>query len=249
MKRVFLLCVALASLAFGQNPASEAQRISIEFTVVGWGQEITDLAYRQGGTLKKLEVIPLFKKSKTFRYTGPSTIKFYRQTGTATEPRQDPAEDSAVATVAIPAELKRVMILLSPQAEGYQALVVPDDLNSIPTGQALIMNLATVRLALRANKTTGFALAPGESKLVRPGTKSLLQMEVAYQKGDGWKKSDNFFLPLPSTYQTTILFLHSDSDYFKNVDGAIQNPIQMVVLRERPEDQKRDTKVASDSIR
>ena len=127
------------------------------------------------------------------------------------------------------------MILLSPQGDHYQAMVVPDDLDTVPGGQALVMNLCKTHLAIRTNKKDLFNLAPGESKLVSPGSKALLllQMEVGIQEPDfGWKKSDNCFLPLPAAYQTMIFFLTSDSGYFKDIDGRTLKPTQMVVLRE-----------------
>lgn len=231
-----LLLLAGLSIAFGQEPTPPSDIVNIKFTLVGWGKQITDLEYRQAGSLKRIGTIPLFTRSKSFDYSGPDTLQFYRQP--ATGETKTPEKDRIVATAAIPHGLKRAMVLLSPQGDRYQAMVVPDDIDTVPGGQALVMNLCDTSIAIRTNKTDVFALAPGERKLVSPGSKALLllQMEVGVQQKDSsWKKSDNCFLPLPPAYQTIIFFLKSDADYFKDVDGRVLKPTQMIVLREAVE--------------
>lgn len=228
---LFLACIAIC---FGQTPPATPapEHVDIKFTLVGWGQEITGLDYRTSGSLKKTGAIPLFTRSKPFEYSGPATLQFYREPAAGEKPL--PEKDRVVATANIPPGLKRAMILMTPQDDRYQVLVVPDDLDSVPGGQALVMNLCDTSIAIRTNKTDVFTLSPRAGKLVSPGTKSvlLLQMEVGVQEGSAWKKSDNCFLPLPPAYQTVVFFLKSDSDYFKDVDGRVIKPTQMVVLRE-----------------
>jgi hypothetical protein len=221
-------------LSFGQTPAVSPapEHVDIKFTLVGWGQEIANLEYRTSGSIKKTGVIPLFTRSKKFEYSGPAALEFYREP--ADGEKKTTEKNRVVATATIPSGLKRAMILMAPQGDRYQAMVVPDDLDSVPGGQALVMNLCDTPIAIRTNKTDVFTLAPGAGKLVSPGTKSLLllQMEVGVQENSVWKKSDNCFLPLPPAYQTVVFFLKSDSDYFKDVDGRVIKPTQMVVLRE-----------------
>ena len=232
-----LLFLAGLSLAFGQTPPATPapEHVNIKFTLVGWGQEITGLEYRSSGSLKKTGAIPLFTRSKPIEYSGPAALQFFREP--AADEKSSQEKDRVVATASIPTGLKRAMILMTPQNDRYQTLVVPDDLDSVPGGQALVMNLCDTSIAIRTNKTDVFTLAPRASKLVRPGTKSLLllQMEVGVQENSVWKKSDNCFLPLPPAYQTVIFFLKSDSDYFKDVDGRVIKPTQMVVMREQIE--------------
>lgn len=227
-----LLFLIGISIAFGQTPTATPAHVDIKFTLVGWGSQITDLEYRNSGSFKKLGEIPLFKRSESYEYSGSSSLEFYREP--VPGEKKVPDKDRVVATAAIPAGLKRVMILLAPQGDHYGALVVPDDLDSVPPGQALIMNLCDSNIAIRTNKTETFPLSPGSSKLVGPGKKSLLllQMEVGVQQDSVWKKSDSCFLPLPTGYQTMIFFLKSDSDYFKDMDGRVLKPTQMIVFRE-----------------
>lgn len=235
MKSLILLFLAVFSFAVSQTQGATPAppQVNIKLTFVGWGQEIDGLKYRQSGSLKDIGVIPLFTRSKAFDYSGPAVIEFYKE-GLKIGTKKPSDKDAVVATATIPAGLKRVMILLSAQGDRYQALVVPDDLDSVPAGQALVMNLCDTPIAIRTNKSETFSLAPGGGKLVRPGTKSalLLQMEVGVQLNSVWTKTDNCFLPLPSGYQTVVFFLRSDSAYFKDVDGRLLKPMQMIVLRE-----------------
>lgn len=228
MKTLLLsaLLLLLPALVRGQSPSS-GQQVDITFSVVGWGQAIPGLQYRQGGGLKTVDA-PLFKRSAPVPYRGPATLEFHLPVAAGKDP-------PPIATAALSPDMKRALVLLAPTgAAGYQALVVPDDLDAIPGGQALLMNLSAADLAIRTNKSDLFPLAPGESRLVRPDQKSmlLLQMEIGVRQAGGWRKTDSSFLPLPATHQTIVFFLSNDSDYFKDVDGRLLKPVQTVVLRE-----------------
>jgi hypothetical protein len=226
MKKLLLLALLTVSQAFAQSPS-----VSINFTVIGWGQAITGLKYKNGAKFTDFGTIPLFEKSRRFKYTGPSQLQIFNAT-----PAQDKSgKETPVAVAQIPAGMTRAMILIAPQGPNYQCIVIPDDMATIPAGQAMVMNLSPQPLGIRGNTDAPFLLKQRESKLLRPGKQELLQLDVNQQEGTEWKKIRNFFLPLPSTCQTMIFFLKSDSDYFKNIDGRVSKPIQTVVLRNDPQ--------------
>jgi len=230
MKKLLPLIFLLAAPLHAASPAA-GPSISVNYTVVGWGQEISGLKVRMGTGFQELGVIPLFDKGREFKYVGSNKMELFSQTPKLSHVAGKPPVELPVATVEIPSGMPRVMILLAPKGDGYQAIVVPDDLASVPAGQALVMNLCQQPLGIKANQEAPFKLGLRQSKLLRPGDRALMHLDVYSQAGEAWDKVNNFFLPLPPTYQTIVFFFKSDSDYFKNVDNKITDSVQMIVLR------------------
>lgn len=210
--------------------AQEEKGVSVAFSLVGWGKAIDSIKYGNGGKLEEINDVPLFQKSKPQKYKGTPNISFFLPT-----PEVDAEGKPIPAAVAsIPANAKRVLILLVPEGDTrYRAIVIADDIGAIPGGKALLINLCGKPLAVRTNKTDSFLLEDTKTKLVSPTKGSLtLQMELGVKKLDEWFKVESNFLPLPDNYQTLVFFLQSQSEYFSNIDGNITKPIQIVVLRE-----------------
>lgn len=249
MKRLVLfLCLACLGHLSAQDTPRSDEHVNLKFTVVGWGDAFENLAYRQNGTLKKLGHVPIFARSDVFEYSGPVVFELYKTpsaAASASDPSSRPSEPQAssltasqdkkklpVATVLLPTNAKRVMILVSAQNDRYQMMVVPDELDEVPSGQAKLINLSPSTVAIQTNKKDSFTLGVQQNRLVSPNPDGLMQMQIAFKAGSEWKKADNTFLRLPKDYRTVVFFLKSNSAYFKDVDGKTTSLIETVVMRE-----------------
>ncbi|MBW8782977.1 MAG: hypothetical protein JF599_13980 [Verrucomicrobia bacterium] len=218
---------------------------------MSWGDSISDLYYKSGGTLKKI-VAPAFEPSASIQYTGPAELVFYtRQVPTSAAASDSSAESSAeVSTrskpgkareteagrVLLPTDETRVTILLAPTPPGhYQGFVIPGDPTKFPFGQARLINLYNQPLAIKFNRSGAVLLKPNESKVVAPGADSSLVIEVAAYKDDKWKRLlDNIFT-LHEDEQAVVILSSGDYKFFRTGDGDVESEVHVTVLRQRKE--------------
>lgn len=232
MKPRFLLCLLLSSLACGlsraQTPAADEQPVTVEFTLVGWAGEITNLAYRQDGGLVPVTV-PAYLRSKVYKYAGPARMGFYLK-----DAPQDPKQgETPVATVRFEPGVHRYTVLLAGQSGVYLAQAVADDPDKFPIGQARLFNLCPTRMAIRCNQASTLVLAPKQYVLVKPEPNHVLVTQAAYETDGGWRKASDDFVPIRPDEQTSIFFLLSEDQRFRSVDG-VARAVQMVILRGKP---------------
>ncbi len=248
LPRFFLLCLFLvATLRGAEEPPKPS--VNLTFSVVSWGDPISDLYYKSGGTLKKI-VAPAFEPSASIQYTGPAELVFYtRQVPTsdaASESSDEsPAEvitkpgkawETEVGHVLLPTDETRVTILLAPTTPGhYQGFVIPGDPTKFPFGQAKLINLHNQPLAIKFNRSGAVLLKPNESQVVAPGGDSSLVIEVAAYKRDKWKRLlDNIFT-LHEDEQAVVILSSGDYKFFRTGDGDQESEVHVTVLRQRKE--------------
>ncbi|HEY9248428.1 MAG TPA: hypothetical protein VIO38_04825 [Rariglobus sp.] len=217
-------------------PAAEPSvpRVSVSFTVVGWGEETRDVAYYQNGKPTKL-LIPEVGRSKPYTYAGPQTMSLVRMPAASPDAATATAKDAPppvpLATVTFDPAVKRNTVLLLKTGSRVEAFLFSDDEAGFPFGQAMLVNLTPTRLAIRCNAKDIVTLAPRERRLAPGGRAELeLDAEVAQERAGQWKRVGRSFLPILPDDQTLVLFLPGEGR-----DGRIR----YVILRQKkPKDEK-----------
>ncbi|HSH94199.1 MAG TPA: hypothetical protein VK968_08645 [Roseimicrobium sp.] len=256
--RLLLLCLSLvATLRGAEEPPKPP--VSLTFSVVSWGNAISDLYYKSGGTHKKI-VAPAFAPSASMQYTGPAELVFYsRQAPTSesngsefpaavsTKPKPEKPREIEACRVLLPADETRATILLAPIDPGhYQGFVIPGDPTKFPFGQAKLVNLYNQPLAIKFNRSGAVLLKPNESTVVAPNADSSLLIEVAAYKGDKWKRLlDNIFT-LREDEQALVILSSGDYKFFRNDMGEVAGEVQVTVLRQRKEKPASDKQGTAD---
>jgi len=242
----FLLTVCLAFLVLRvQAAAPEDQNdstiVSVEFTLFGWAGEIQNLAYKQGGRLNRMN-IPGYTRSQVYTYTGPARMALYPVR------ESTKADDPEVGSVTFATGVKRFTVLIAPQGNGYLAKAAADDEEHFPFGRARFFNLCPVRVLVRCNQKNGLVLQPGQMEIVSPRADNILVTETAFDRNGTWQRANDDFVAVPPDAQTSVFFLQSDDNHFKSIDGFSRS-LQMVILREKPEDRKKTSEPTLASMR
>lgn len=207
-----------------------ANSVSVDFSVVGWGGEIKNLAYLNKNRLIRLGVAE-FVPSTYYSYAGPAKMDLYRMDDAAVA-SVDALKDRRVGSVTFDPELKKATVLLSKMGDGYAAIVIPADTEKFPVGQARLQNLSSKSVSILCNKRTLVTIGPGEVQWVKPDDKSILDADMAYQESDRWVRFERSYFPVLKTQQTAIFFLKSDSNFFKTANGAsVGGGVQVLTLR------------------
>ena len=229
----------LAQFAQAQSSGEQASSpvVSVEFTVVGWAGEISNLAYPQGGHLQELK-IPAYARSKVYKYTGPAQMGLYLVKAPGVK-----GETSKVATVAFTDGAKRVTVLIAGENGQYQVQAASDDEDHFPMGHARVMNLCPVRVLVRCNQADTLLLQSNQVSMISPRADHLLVAETAFEKDGEWKRANDDFIPVPADAQTSVFFVLSVADHFKSSDG-VTRALQMVILREKPVDRQKVRELA-----
>jgi len=245
--RLLLLCLSLvATLRAVEEPQKPS--VSLTFSVVSWGEAISDLYYKSGGTLKKIAA-PAFEPSASIQYTGPAELVFYtRQLPTSdaaldssessaavsTKPKPGKARETEAGRVLLPTDETHATILLAPTNPGrYQGFVIPGDPTKFPFGQAKLINIHNQPLAIKFNRSGAVLLKPNESKVVAPGADSSLVIEVAAYKNEKWKRLlDNIFT-LHENEQAMVIFSSGDYKFFRTLTGNVESEVHVTVLRQK----------------
>ncbi|BCU75735.1 hypothetical protein [Luteolibacter sp. LG18] len=236
----------LASRASAQN-----NTVSLKIDLVAWGNDIPGLSIKAGS--KNDEVTALaFQYSKDIAYSGSNVLEIYQRAGVQTVPADSkeavikdaiPPELLAlrkekpdlVALAQLPADSKRVTILLAPaQDHTFRAVVIDDDPSKLPPGKLRIHNYSPVPVALRCNGAPPKELKGRESMVTAPNNHQVIY-ELAYQDQGQWKMQENNILRVGDDEQAQMIILKSDSGYFTGTNGTRSGFLQAVVLRRQKE--------------
>ncbi|MGC4014877.1 MAG: hypothetical protein QM755_10240 [Luteolibacter sp.] len=246
-----LCCLLLSVPAFAQAPSG----VSLKIDLVSWSEDIPGLSVKEEN--KGTEVTALaFRYSDPVTYAGPAMLELYQKpdAGKATAPstpspstpqtkgaERDPVlteilkrrkdKPDLVALAPLPADSKRVTILLAPAPEHtYRAIVIDDDPSKLPMGKLRIHNYSSLPIAMRCNGAEGKELKIRESFVVEPKN-SQVKYELAYQEDGEWKMQENNVLLVRDTEQVQLFVLKTDSGFFKNSAGGSSGFLQTVILR------------------
>ena len=142
-------------------------------------------------------------------------------------------EPSLVALVPLPANSRRVTILLAPADVGtYSAYVIDDDPSKLPTGKLRVHNLSPHPIAMQFNGGQRKEMKPRETFLVNaPEGHTIYQL--AYRSSDEWKVQENNIIPVRPDEQTQLIVLKSTNQFFLSSDGASGGYLQMCTLRRK----------------
>lgn len=254
MKRICIFILAMAIIA---QSACLAQ-VSITFTVIGWGADSHDLGYRNGDKEMPLR-IQNFRRSEPYKYTGPATMSLFRYTGAATpsdkssrkavavegglpgEMEYLPEEYSApagplgvepVGKVTLPGDSRQVVLLVARKGEKAIIYALPDDLTRSPAGKVRFVNLTETSVGVKSGKENNSVIAPQKDIILSPNARdTTLVARISYQNGDAWPLLKDAMFAAPADVQTTVIFLRSDDDSFRSMDGQVLGPIQMYIMR------------------
>jgi len=100
---------------------------------------------------------------------------------------------SMAASVKLPADLKRAMVVVVPAAEGakpaYRMLIIDDSENAFPGGESRVLPLISVETAIQAGEHR-LPVHPGKITRVPPVKKvdefNMAQTNFYYQQGGSW---------------------------------------------------------------
>ena len=100
---------------------------------------------------------------------------------------------SVAASVKLPADLKRAMIVVVPAAEGakpaYRMLIIDDSESAFPSGESRVLPLISVETAIQAGEHR-LPVHPGKITKVPPVKKvdefNMAQTNFYYQQGGSW---------------------------------------------------------------
>jgi hypothetical protein len=136
-----------------------------------------------------------------------------------------------VALVNLPANSRRVTVLLAPGPAGtFLTQVIDDDPSRLPAGRVRIHNFSPHLIALRSPAQQPKQLKNRESYVAVPQDGSLIY-ELAYQLNGEWEIQENNLITVPPTDQVQMVILQSDAEFFTSTSGSRGGFLQTVILR------------------
>jgi len=136
-----------------------------------------------------------------------------------------------VALVNLPANSRRVTVLLAPGPSGtFLTQVIDDDPSRLPAGRVRIHNFSPHLIALRSPAQQPKQLKNRESYVAVPQDGTLIY-ELAYQLDGEWEIQENNLVTVPPTDQVQMVILQSDADFFTSTSGSRGGFLQTVILR------------------
>lgn len=135
------------------------------------------------------------------------------------------------ALISLPANSKRVTILLSPGPKGsLLARLFDDDPSRHPAGKVRVHNLSPNRIAMRLASGKPAELEPGKSVL-SPATGETFVYELAYQNEGEWTMQENNLFSVRPQEQVHFIVLRSNASFFTSSDGSRAGFLQTAILR------------------
>lgn len=136
-----------------------------------------------------------------------------------------------VALVNLPANSRRVTVLLAPGPAGtFLTQVIDDDPSRLPAGRVRIHNFSPHLIALRSPAQQPKQLKNRESYVAVPQDGTLIY-ELAYQLDGEWEIQENNLVTVPPTDQVQMVILQSDAEFFTSTSGSRGGFLQTVILR------------------
>ncbi|MFA6962694.1 MAG: hypothetical protein WC205_18205 [Opitutaceae bacterium] len=210
MKKLLpLLWLTLATTVVGES-------VNVTFTSVSCGDPVQGVFYVSGGHDEPL-IAPAFARSPKQVYRGERRWVFFRLEKFPGEPVSRRVE---VATVIVPDEAGRFLLLWSPAATGkYHVVALSEEEEVFPLGQARIYNATPYRVAVKGPSAV-LELAPGETRLMG-GDGRRLPMQVAYAQAGAWKLAGNNVFALNAHTRRTVLIAGGGNQSFRwTFDGG-----------------------------
>ena len=225
------LLACLPLLAFSAESASEAESVSIRFSVVGWADEIEGLFYKDDGELKELAFRPFQRSSEFYTYTGAPILEIFSKEKVEGEE----AQYLPVTSVNLPLSSRNLNILIFPAGSGkYRALAISENINDFPGGHAKIFNATSTTLAVRFNGSEVKEVAKGKSLLMKP-EKGVLDYEILYQSGERWLMASRNKVRCRENVQFSIFVSATDADFFRSATGARKSKVNTFFLHREVE--------------
>jgi hypothetical protein len=135
------------------------------------------------------------------------------------------------ALITLPANSKRVTILLSPGPQrSLMARLFDDDPSRHPGGTVRVHNLSPHRIAMRTATGKPTELDPGKS-VMSPASAETFVYELAYQNNNEWTMQENNLFSVRPEEQVHFIVLRSDASFFTSSDGSRAGFLQTAILR------------------
>ena len=142
-------------------------------------------------------------------------------------------EPDLVALIPLPANSRRITLLLAPGPRGtFQGHVIDDDPTRLPVGKLRVHNLSPNEIALQFGRQKETHLKPRDAFFVDTNGK-FAAYRLAYRLEDKWKMQESNVLPLRPNEQCQMIVLRSNNPFFLSSDGGRSGYMQMVILRRR----------------
>lgn len=143
-------------------------------------------------------------------------------------------DPTLVSLIHLPADTRRITILLAPAAEGtFSGYVINDDPSKLPLGMLRVHNLSPHTIAMQFGGGKQKEMEPRKAMLVAaPG--GFAVYKLAYKDGEEWKVQENNILPVPPDEQAQLIVLRSANQFFLSADGTPGGHLQLVALRRKP---------------
>lgn len=176
-------------------------------------------------------------KSRPIAYEGPAQLVLYAADAKAKDGRV------TLATVALPANVGQVLVLLAPGgngpgAERYSAVAVDDDVGSMPSGSLRFLNYSGKAVAVQVGKEV-LNLGKGPSKAfpVAANAKAPVEVlvQVASQEADGYEKAFSTLMRLRAEERQTFILLPTTKPDGRGVSVV---PSRDVIAPPPPKDQR-----------
>lgn len=138
-----------------------------------------------------------------------------------------------VSLIRLPANTRRVTILLVPSVQGtYIGYVIDDDPAKLPAGKLRVHNLSPYKISMQFKGGEKMEMDARENFLV-DAAQGHVSDQLAYRAEDKWKVQENNIIPVSNEEQTHLIVLKSRNGFFLSADGATGGFLQIVTLRRR----------------
>ena len=135
------------------------------------------------------------------------------------------------ALITLPANSKRVTILLYPGPKGsLLAKLFDDDPARHPAGKVRVHNLSPHRIAMRLASGKPAELEPGKNVL-SPVVGGTFVYELAYENEGQWTMQENNLFPVRENEQVHFIVTRSNASFFTSSDGSRAGFLQTAILR------------------
>ena len=203
--------------------------VHVTFTSLGWDNALPKVFYIDDQKHVTFAV-PSFTRSQQQTYTGDPHLTFY----VPVEVPGKPTENRPIGEIMLPPNSDKLLLIFIPvDSEHWRIVVMPENTEAFPLGQARVVNTTPDKLAVKPRDSSLFTLEPGKQVLLT-GNGINVGMDIAFFKDNKWQLATSGIFGLKPDKRCTIFIVSCNSKYFKlqKNDGSVidSGPIQLFSL-------------------
>lgn len=218
------LALGFALLGHAATGATTQPEVTVTFSVVAVETALPELTVRRGRETATITAAP-FERSNPITYQGPALLEFYGPK------KGDPKLPAPIlGSVVLPQNARKLTLLAyTAPDQSIRFWVVKEDEADLPPNHARLINFTAEPLTVNYDNTKVITIASLGAENI-PADHRRVVLKVAAFRNEQWQIVLNNMVGIPEAASAVIIFLNSESKYFRSNDYEQPNPLQMFVL-------------------